>query len=107
VFESRAGLSDTRSDTTIPNLIGVFPTLYTLSLSNGDRQCVCADSSTHLQGGKKYTIKEDMRLTRQPLQQVSATHTVLKDPSSLSSTVQYIRINYFSGDATQDVMKVC
>jgi hypothetical protein len=107
VFETRAGLSDTRSDTTIPNLIGVFPTLYTLSLSNGDRQCVCAESSRHLQGGKKYSIKEDMRLTRQPLQQVSATHTVLKDPSSLSSTVQYIRINYFSGDATQDVMKVC
>jgi hypothetical protein len=60
-----------------------------------------------VQSGRRYYFKEEMRLTRQPLQQVSAVHKLLRDPSSLSSTVQYIRINYFSSDATQDVMKVC
>ena len=50
---------------------------------------------------------EDITLYRQPLPQAPAVHTVLTQPDAPSRAVEYVRINYFSSDATAEVMKVC
>lgn len=50
---------------------------------------------------------ESITLYRQPLPQAPVVHTVLSQPNIPGSAVEYVRINYFSSDATAEVMKVC
>jgi hypothetical protein len=49
---------------------------------------------------------EEITLYRQPLPQAPAVHTVLEQPDLPGRAVEYVRINYFSSDATSEVMKV-
>ena len=60
-----------------------------------------------MQNGTRLSVKEELTLTRRPLQQVSAANTMLRnhDAASPRGMTQYIRINYFSSDATKTVMK--
>lgn len=43
---------------------------------------------------------------RQALPQVAAAHKVIQDPTDPAKAAQYIRLNYFSSDATKQVMQV-
>lgn len=56
-------------------------------------------------GSQGRANKVRQRLVRQPLPQVGAAFAVIRDPALPSRTAQYIRINHFSSDATQQVMK--
>jgi hypothetical protein len=50
---------------------------------------------------------EQMELLRRPLPQAPAVHKLLADPNGSGATAEYVRINYFSSDATKAVMRVC
>lgn len=52
-------------------------------------------------------VTEDITLYRQSLPQAPAVHTVLTRAEFPGREVEYLRINYFSSDATSEVMKVC
>eukprot|EP00892_Ulva_mutabilis_P000051 jgi/Ulvmu1/10046/UM059_0096.1 len=49
--------------------------------------------------------RERLTLLRQALPQVAAARTVIQDPTDPSKVAQYIRLNYFSSDATKQVMQ--
>jgi hypothetical protein len=50
---------------------------------------------------------EQLELLRRPLPQAPAVHKLLADPNGSGATAEYVRINYFSSDATKAVMRVC
>lgn len=50
--------------------------------------------------------RERLTLLRQPLPQLPAAHKIIQDPADPARVAQYIRLNYFSSDATKQVMHV-
>ena len=54
----------------------------------------------------KSSAPQTLSLMRQPLQQAAASTSIVRDPARPAHIAQYIRINYFSSDATETVMKV-